>query len=232
MPSRTPELAGAVAKVLLADDDSELIARLKSVLERELFVVESVDNGLAAFELAEQYQFDVVVLDWQMPGLDGVEVCRKLRLRGINVPVLLLTGKSAVPDKVQGLNAGADDYLTKPFATEELTARLRSMIRRSSGSVSNIVKAGAVEIDTTAHRVTVAGQECRLTPKEYNLLEALILRAGQVVSLDALLDSLWQTDSESTANTVRATMFNLRKKLGSQGDIVETVHGLGYRVST
>ncbi len=221
-----------MAKILIADDDSELIARVKQVLERDLFVVEAVDNGQSAYDLLLSFQFDAVILDWQMPGLDGPEVCRKLRDRGNNVPVLMLTGKSDIPDKVQGLNAGADDYLVKPFHADELSARLRSMIRRGSGSVRTVLCSGAVELDLSAHRVLVAGTEVRLTPKEFNLLEAIMTRAGQVVTMDNLLDCLWQSDSESTANTVRATMFNLRKKLGTKGDIIETQHGIGYRVST
>jgi DNA-binding response OmpR family regulator len=193
-------------------------------------------TGEEAIELLEANAgIEAVILDVRLPGLDGLAVARRTRERGSRVPILMLTARDGVADRVQGLDAGADDYLIKPFAYEELAARLRALARRASGAarepLSRLV-AGPIELDELTRAVTVEGRPVELTRREFALLECLLRHAGQVLTRDQLLDMAWPFSAAVTPNTVDAFVAFLRRKLGPQGaPRIETVRGIGYRLA-
>lgn len=200
-------------------------------LKAQNYLVDHVANGSEALERLKFFDYDLIVLDWQLPGMAGVDVCSNFRSRGGTTPVLMLTGKRSVDDKEQGLDAGADDYLTKPFQPRELTARLRALLRRPQGSVSKTLKARDLELDPSTHKVTRAGNDINLLPKEFALLEFLMRHPNQVFSGEALIDRVWSTDSEATSTAVRINVNRLRGKIDSKDEpsFISTVHGVGYR---
>lgn len=224
-----------MAKILFAEDDVDLAGRMELWLKHhEKHSIELVYDGLEALEKLECFKYDAAVLDWGLPSITGIEILKKYRSNGGRTPILILTGKSDIAEKETGLDAGADDYLTKPFDPRELSARLRALLRRPSEFTGVTLKAGDLELETSSHHVTMKGLEVQLTPREFALLEFLMRHANKVVSADALLERIWHSDSDATSETIYTYIKTLRKKLtGSSKDSpIRTVHGLGYTIDS
>jgi len=221
-----------MAKLLIAEDDRVLSGTIKEWLESEKHTVELAFDGASAMELLNFYQYDVVVLDWDMPEMSGIEILRDFRSRGKKTPVLMLTGKSLIKEKTLGLDSGADDYLTKPFQLEELSARVRALLRRVPGYTDNVITIGDLTLDTAARSVHRAGKEIRLAPREFNVLEFLIRHRGQIFSPEAILNRVWDSGSDAAVDMVRSTIKRLRQKIGDVADdsIIKSVYGVGYGI--
>ncbi|HEY9784881.1 MAG TPA: response regulator transcription factor [Candidatus Obscuribacterales bacterium] len=221
-----------MAKILLVEDDSEVADVVKDWLVDEHHVVDVVGSGAEALNRLRFDKYDVLVLDWGLPDLSGIEICKRFRSAGGQSPVLMLTGKSEISDKETGLDAGADDYLTKPFHPRELSARIRALLRRPAELKENVLKVGDIEVDPKGFRVTKAGQEVHLLPKEFALLEFLMRHPNQVFSPEALLDRVWSAESEASPDTVRVHITKLRSKLDSEGapSLIRTLHRQGYKL--
>ena len=219
--------------ILIAEDESALVTLLRYNLEREGYRVLEAQDGEEALLVAAEETPDLVLLDWMLPQLSGIEVCRRLRARQEtrNVPIIMLTARGEESDRVRGLDTGADDYLTKPFAMTELLARLRAVLRRIRPSLAeDVVKAGDLEMDRATHRVRRAGAEVHLGPTEYKLLEHLIRHPGRVFSRQQLLDAVWGSEVYVEARTVDVHVGRLRKALNVKGtpDPIRTVRSAGY----
>jgi DNA-binding response OmpR family regulator len=223
--------------LLVIEDDPRLSRLLKRLLEDDRHIVELATTGEGGLEIAEDYPgLDCVVLDIGLPDISGLDVARRLRATGSDVQILMLTARDTVGDRVTGLDAGADDYLVKPFAFEELAARLRALGRRGTEvngkrRTAPRLAAGAIELDEVARRVTVDGRTVPLSPREFSLLECLLRHPGQVLSRDQLLDQAWPFGVDITQNAVDAYIHYLRDKLGPAGRQIETVRGVGYRLA-
>jgi two-component system OmpR family response regulator len=215
-------------RVLVAEDDQRLARILKRGLEADGHVVDVVHDGDAALSGGLDDTYEVLVLDVMMPGIDGFEVVRRLRERRISTPALMLTARGELDDRVRGLDSGVDDYLVKPFAFEELSARLRALGRRSTVQQPTLV-AGAVELDVMKHEVRVRGERLELSPTEYKLLEVLMRNAGRALSRPVLLSRVWGYYDEPESNAVDLYVHYLRRKLGDAVTI-STVRGVGYRL--
>ncbi len=218
--------------LLVVEDDARLSRLLKRLLTQDRHVVETALTAAEGLEAAtSSLELDAIILDVGLPDKSGFEVARTLRKKGSQVPILMLTARDSVSDRVEGLDAGADDYLVKPFAYEELLARLRALGRRPPTRKSTALKAGPIELDETTRRVTVSGKSVDLSQREFSILECLLRRPGQVLSRDQLLDYAWPYGVALTPNTVEAYIHLLREKLGDDAaNHVETVRGVGYRL--
>ena len=216
-------------RVLLVEDDPTLNRQLDMALQAAGYAVDVSTNGRDAWALADAEDFDAVVLDLGLPQMDGLTVLKRWRAAGRGMPVLILTARDHWHEKVAGIDAGADDYLTKPFHTEELLARLRGLIRRASGHASPVLVCGPVELDTRSGRVTLNGQLLPLTSHEFKVLAYLMHHAGAVVSRTELTEHIYAQDFERDSNTIEVFVGRLRKKLPP--DLIETVRGLGYRLA-
>ena len=221
--------------LLVVEDDPRLSRLLKRLLEDDRHVVELATDGQTGLEIAEDAPgIECVILDIGLPDMTGLEVARRLRSAGSGLPILMLTARDTVGDRVTGLDAGADDYLVKPFAFEELSARLRALARRGAPPgrrTKPTLVAGPIALDETARRVTVDGATVDLSPREFSLLECLLRHAGQTLSRDQLLDQAWPFGVAVTPNAVDAYIHYLRDKLGSAGRHIQTVRGVGYRLA-
>jgi two-component system, OmpR family, response regulator len=218
--------------LLVVEDDARLSRLLKRLLSQDRHVVETAMTAEEGLEVATStLELDAVILDVGLPDKSGFEVARTLRKQGSQVPILMLTARDSINDRVEGLDAGADDYLVKPFAYEELLARLRALARRPPSRKSTALKSGPIELDETTRRVTVSGKPVDLSQREFSILECLLRRPGQVLSRDQLLDYAWPYGVALTPNTVEAYIHLLREKLGADAAAtVETVRGVGYRL--
>ena len=224
-----------MAKILIVEDDAVLCETLTDWLTYQHYVVEVVKNGRTGLEALLIQKYDAVVLDWQLPELSGPEVCQQFRSKGGVTPILMLTGKSNIKDKTAGLDAGADDYLTKPFEMEELSARLRALLRRPIMSVTgNVLKINDLELDATKHSVSKCGVEVSLLPKEFSLLEFLMRHPDELFSGEALIERVWRSEEYVTSDAIRSTLMRLRKKLAvPEGPPqIVTLHGLGYKLKS
>jgi DNA-binding response OmpR family regulator len=221
--------------LLVVEDDLRLSRVLKRLLEEDRHVVEVANDGATGLEIAEDAPgLEVVILDIGLPDISGLEVARRLRAKGSELAILMLTARDTVGDRVIGLDSGADDYLVKPFAYEELAARLRALSRRStSGPRRALPKltVGPITLDETARRVTADGRLVDLSPREFSLLECLLRHPGQTLTRDQLLDQAWPFSVAVTPNAVDAYVHYLRTKLGVVGNRIETVRGVGYRLA-
>lgn len=221
--------------MLVVEDEPRMAGLLRRGLAAEGWQVDAVPDASAGRDAVLRAAYDVVVLDVTLPGpMSGIDLCRQLRLLGVWVPVLLLTARSGVPDRIRGLDAGADDYLAKPFAFTELTARLRALARRGELGRPAVLEVGAVRLDVTAHEVTVDGAGIELTAREFALLEYLMQRAGQVVTRTDILDHVWDYAYDGLSNVVDVYIGYLRRKLAVLGvdDLITTMRGVGYRCGT
>ncbi len=217
--------------LLIVEDDARLVRLLKRLLSQDRHVVETASTAADALETAgSTVELDAIILDIGLPDRSGFEVARRLRHDGCQVPILMLTARDAVSDRVEGLDAGADDYLVKPFAYDELLARLRALARRPPTRRAARLAAGPIALDEAKRRVTVDGTSVDLSQREFSILECLLRRPGQVLTRDQLLDYAWPYGVALTPNTVEAYIHLLRDKLGAAADRVETVRGVGYRL--
>lgn len=213
-------------RLLLVEDDQLLGDGISAGLKQDGYTVDWVEDGEAADHALRSEHFDIVVLDINLPRLSGIEVLKRLRDRSSVTPVLLLTARDTVTDRVQGLDCGADDYLTKPFDLDELNARLRALLRRSSGRATPLLTHGAVVIDPAARRVMRDGAEVELSQREFALLQALLENVGRVLPRSRLEETLYGWGTEVESNTLEVHIHHLRKKLGST--LIRTVRGVGY----
>jgi two-component system, OmpR family, response regulator len=215
-------------RILLVEDDKDLTRQLKGALKDAGYAVDHAPDGEEAQFLGETEPYDAIILDLGLPKIDGARVLEAWRRANVATPVLILTARGSWNDKVAGFDAGADDYLTKPFHTEELLARLRALVRRSAGHAAPNLTCGALMLEPRAARVTVDGEPMRLTSLEYRLLHYLLLHQGRVVSRTELVEHLYDQDFDRDSNTIEVFIGRVRKKIGP--DRVETVRGLGYRL--
>lgn len=217
-------------RLLLAEDEEELSRALVTVLKHNHYSVDAVCNGQDAIDYLETGVYDGAVLDIMMPKADGITVLKKIRSDGISVPVLLLTAKAEIDDRVTGLDAGADDYLTKPFAMKELLARIRAMTRRQSDTTDNLLCFGNITLDRASYQLSGPKASFRLSGKEFQMLEMLMINPGQVISVEQFMEKIWGFDSETENNVVWVYISYLRKKLSSlEADVViKATRGVGY----
>jgi DNA-binding response OmpR family regulator len=215
-------------KVLLVEDNVLLGKSVKRGLEEESWVVDLARDGKEALYYFESSEYDVVVLDWMLPEMSGLDVLKALRAKGSNVPIIMVTAKSDVVDRVQGLDQGADDYLSKPFEMIELVSRLNALFRRSIAQGSTLLSLGDMQIELDTMRVSVAGQPLELTGKEYDLLVALAGKANQLVTRNSLIGRLYSFDSEPDSNSLDVLLNRLRRKLQGAGVEIETIRGKGF----
>ena len=215
-------------RVLLVEDEPTLRAQLRTALHEAGYAVDDADNGRDGHHLGASEAFDLAILDLGLPVLDGISVLKRWREAGLTLPVLILTARDSWHDKVSGIDAGADDYLAKPFHIEELLARMRALIRRAQGLASPLLQCGALTLDTRSSRVTLAGQPVALTSHEFRLLAYLMHRPGSVVSRTELTEHLYAQDFDRDSNTIEVFVGRLRRKLPPNA--IETVRGLGYRL--
>jgi DNA-binding response OmpR family regulator len=199
------------------------------------YLVEAVHNGIDGSDMLKLGGFDLVVLDWDLPGKPGIEILRESRQRGDKTPIIMLTAKSMIDDKEKGLDFGADDYLTKPFAMRELAARIRAALRRPAGFHSQVLKAGEIELDLTEHRVKKAGVEIHLQPKDFALLEFLMRHPNRIFSSDVLLARVWESESEASADALRTSIKRIRRALDAKdvdesASIIKNIPRVGYTV--
>lgn len=221
-------------KILLVEDDARVSSFIRRGLKEESYVVDDAADGEQGLFMAQTGEYDLIILDLMLPKKGGMEVLKALREGGIGVPVLLLTAKDEQQDKVMGLNAGADDYLTKPFGFEELLARIRALLRRRGNLVPTVLKVADLEMDTLRHRVTRAGRDIELTNREYALLEYLLRHAESVVTRTLLAEQVWELNFDPMTNVIDVHIARLRRKIdeGFEVKLLQTVRGKGYRIGT
>ncbi|HWJ72132.1 MAG TPA: response regulator transcription factor [Kaistia sp.] len=217
-------------RILVVEDDPDLNRQLADALKTAGYTVDSARDGEEGHFLGETEPYDAVVLDIGLPRMDGISVLEAWRREGRNMPVLILTARDRWSDKVQGIDAGADDYVAKPFHIEEVLARIRALVRRAAGHATNEIECGPVRIDTKAGRVTVDGNPIKLTAHEYKVLEYLMHHRDRVVSRTELIEHLYDQDFDRDSNTIEVFVGRLRKKVAP--DLIDTVRGLGYRIIT
>lgn len=215
-------------RLLLVEDDGTLATTLQRALREEGYAVDWLSDGEIADEILATQDYDLVILDVSLPGLDGLGVLKHLRERGSKTPVLVLTARDRLDDRVTGLDLGADDYMTKPFELAELEARVRALIRRSEGEPASEIVHGLLRFDTVGRRVTVNGEVVDLRNREICLLEILLRHAGQVVSKERIADQLFDFDDQAGLTAIELYIHRLRKKLSPAGVVIRTVRGLGY----
>ncbi|MEE3718930.1 response regulator [Tumidithrix elongata RA019] len=220
-------------KILLVEDDRATRKMLENALATRHYSVEVALDGRSAIGLAEQFEYDLIVLDVGIPEMDGIGVCKRLRTQGCQTPILLLTGKDGVSDRIMGLDAGADDYMVKPFNLPELLARIRALLRRGKTTTSSIVTWENLQLDSGANEIRYKEQVLRLTPKEYGILELLLLNPHRIFSRAALIDRLWEMEETPTESAISSHVKAIRQKLKAAGaiqDLIETMYGFGYRL--
>lgn len=216
--------------ILIVEDDPAVRDALERALGFEGYAIEVARDGAIALSLLRDSGYDLIVLDVMMPHLDGLETCRRIRAGGDDVPILMLTARTTVDDRVEGLDAGADDYLSKPFALDELLARIRALLRRSLGDVSSVMKVGELVIDPGARTATRSGREMNLTKTEFDLLHLLALTPGIVLDRDRIYDEIWGFDFATSSNSLDVYIGYLRRKTEAAGEmrLIQTVRGVGY----
>jgi len=218
-------------KILIVEDEPRLLKALEKGLKQEKYTVETCDNGSTAMSLATTGEYDLMVFDRMLPGVDGLAITREVRAKGINTPILILTAKGQTRDKVDGLDAGADDYMTKPFSFEELLARLRALLRRPTENTGEILTLGDLTLNLTSAHCERRGRSITLTATELKLLEYLMRNPDRIITKDQIIDHVWDYDADILPNTVEAYMSYLRKKIdgGFKVKMIHTLRGLGYK---
>ncbi len=221
-----------MAKILIVEDDTLMAQSVVDMLEQDHFTVEHVSDGADGWDRLATLEYDLVILDWGLPGMDGLEVLKKFRSSGGATPVLFLTGRSTIDEKLTGLDSGADDYLPKPYDMREFRARVSALLRRPKELSSEIVHWSDIELDTKAFRCTRRGEEIRLLPKEFALLDFLIRNRNLVFTPDQLVDKLWAGDTEVSVDAIRQCVKRLRTKIDvpDRPSYITTVVGVGYKV--
>lgn len=219
-------------RIMIAEDEEKLADALVQIFAKNKMTADAFGNGIDALDNALTGIYDVIVLDIMMPGMNGIEVLRKIRAEGMDTPVLMFTAKDEISDKVKGLDSGADDYLTKPFATEELLARVRALGRRSSAAIvnSDVITCGDLSLDTAAYELSCGKNSLKLGLKEFSIMELLMKNSGRVLSKETLITKIWGYDSDAEYNNVEVYISFLRKKLDfiKSNAAIKTVRGVGY----
>ncbi len=220
-------------RILVVEDNESIVEMLVDALTCQHHVVDVARDGLSGFKYAETQAYDLILLDVMLPELNGISLCRKIRQRGNNTPILMLTAKSTLGDKIEGLDAGADDYLTKPFELKELEARIRALSRRSPQALPPVLEWGDLLLDPSTCQVTYGAVPLHLTPKEFLLLELFLRNPNRTFSRSAIVDRLWPMEDSPGEDTVKMHVRSLRRKLATVSapqDAIETVYGMGYRL--
>lgn len=212
----------------MVEDEVKLNNAIKRALELQKYAVDAAYDGEAGLDMASGESFDLIILDLMLPKIDGMEICRKIRKAGVKTPVLILTAKGQIDDKVMGLDVGADDYMVKPFSFEELFARIRALVRRSNGNEETILKASNLSLDPVTFKVMQANKNIELSAKEFAILEYLLRHKNQVITREQIVDHVWDYDANVLPNTVEVHVKHLRNKLGEK--LIRTVRGFGYEI--
>ena len=223
-------------RILVVEDEHQIANSIKKGLEQESFAVDVAYEGVEGYDLASTEDYDVIVLDLMLPGMDGMEICRKLREEKKHTPILILTAKGQLEDKVEGLNAGADDYLVKPFAFEELLARVRALVRRPKAANGTVLTVGDLSLNPLIFEVKRADKEIRLSNKEFSLLEYLMRHPKQIFTKNQIIGHVWNYDADILPNTVEVYIGYLRNKIDrpfpKKPALIHTVRGFGYKVGS
>ena len=221
-------------RILFAEDDRDISKAVQTLLTRSGYSVDAVYNGQDAIDYIEQGDYDGVILDWMMPKLSGIEVLAQMRSNGITTPVLMLTARDAIEDRVEGLDTGADDYLPKPFAASELLARIRAMLRRKEDYKHDVIRFADIELDKSAMAIRCHNKSVSLTNKAFQLMEMLVEHPGAVLSISQIMERIWGWDSDAEVNVVWVNISFLRKKLTELGAHVKikAVRGVGYTLES
>lgn len=217
-------------RILVVEDEKKIASFIERGLKEQHYAVDLASDGVSGSELADVNEYDLIILDVMLPGKDGFSLCREIRSRKPEALILMVTAKDSVKDKVRGLEGGADDYLTKPFAFEELLARVNSLLRRKSTAKSNVISVGDLELDRLKHSVKRAGKEIVLTSKEYSLLEYLMLNTGNVVTRTMITEHVWNEDFDSFSNVIDVYINHLRNKVDKEfkKPLIHSIRGTGY----
>lgn len=222
-------------RILVVEDEHKIANAIKKGLQHESYAVDIVHEGIEGYDLASSEQYDVIILDIMLPGMDGIELCKKLRKQHIHIPILMLTAKGQIEDKVTGFNTGADDYLTKPFAFAELLVRIKALTRRPKSSIGTVLSIADLTIDTNNYEVKRADQKIRLSNKEYSLLEYLVRHKNQVITKEQIINHVWNYDADVLPNSVEVYIKHLRTKIDDPfpgKHLIQTVKGFsGYKIS-
>jgi len=216
-------------RILVVEDEHRIATTLKKGLEQERYAVDLAFSGNEGYDLASSEEYDLIILDLMLPGLDGLTVCKNLRREKKQTPILMLTAKSQTEDKITGLDAGADDYLTKPFAFAELLARVRALSRRPKQGVTEKLEVGALCLNSQTFEVKRGDQRVMLSSREFSILEYLMRNANVIVSKEQIINHVWDYDADILPNTVEVNIRNLRQKLGKP-ELIQTVRGFGYKI--
>lgn len=220
-------------KILLVEDDRRIAEALTEALTDQTYAVDVAPDGQLGWDLIEAFDYSLILLDVMLPKLDGIQLCQRLRRQGYQIPVLMLTARDTSTDKVLGLDAGADDYLVKPFDLEELLARIRALLRRGNLALPPVLEWRGLQLNPASREVSYEAQPVNLTPKEYGLLELLLRSNGRTLSRSAILEQVWASELTPGEETVKVHLRSLRQKLSAAGaapDWIETVYGVGYRL--
>ncbi len=219
-------------RLLIAEDDAKLLKSLKHIFENNKYVVDAVSNGIDAYDFAVSDEYDGIILDIMMPGMEGVEVLRRLRSNEISTPVLLLTAKTEISERVEGLDAGADDYLPKPFSTQELLARVRAMLRRKDNYSPDIIEVNGLALNRSTYELSFAEHTAPLSGREYQIMEMLMARPSFIVTSDEFLSHVWGWNSEVDVSVIWVHISNIRKKLAVMNAPAEIrfIRGVGYKL--
>lgn len=221
-------------RILVVEDEHKIANSIKKGLEQESYAVDIAYNGTDGYDLASTEDYDLIILDLLLPAMDGIEICKKLRAQNINVPIIMLTAKGQLEDKVEGLNAGADDYLTKPFAFEELLARARALVRRPHTSQGTILKVEDLTLDPVSFEVKRNNQQIQLSNKEFALLEYLLRHPDKILTKEQIIGHVWDYDADVLPNTVEVYIGYLRSKIDKpfpdRTSLLQTIRGFGYKI--
>ena len=220
-------------RILLVEDDRFITELLTETLLSENYVVDVAADGEEGWDFVQAFEYDLLILDVMMPKLTGVELCHRIRKEGYKMPVLMLTALDTTQDQVEGLNAGADDYIVKPYKLQELLARIRALLRRGKASMPPIMTWGDLSLDANTREVSYGANSIKLTPKEYRILELFLRHGNRVLSRNTIIEKLWSFDEPPEEDAVKAHIKRLRQKLrgaGASSDFIETVYGVGYRL--
>jgi DNA-binding response OmpR family regulator len=221
-----------MSKILIVEDNQALSDSIKDVLEFDHHDVTAVTDGAIGLEYALSGSFDLIVLDRQLPNMQGTEICAAFRNKGGQTPVLMLTALGSVNQKAEGFDSGVDDYLTKPFAMQELVMRVKALLKRPPLQISDKLTAGNITLDSQSKTVTVSGEDLKLKPLEFSVLEYFLLHPNKVISAEELLKRVWKSETDASTDSVYTSINRLRKKLGAPADQhLQTVHGLGYKLT-
>lgn len=221
-------------RILIVEDEHKIATSIKKGLEQEAYVVDIAYDGIEGFDLASSEPFDLIILDLMLPGMDGLTLCKKLRASGKHTPILMLTAKGQVEDRVEGLNSGADDYLPKPFAFAELLARIRALLRRPKSTLSEVLTVEDLILNTITFDVKRSGKKIELSRREFALLEYLMRHPNTILSKDKIIESVWEYDTDILPNTVEVYMGYLRVRIDKafphKSSLIHTLRGYGYKI--